>query len=123
MASLLAMEFAKRDLSFPSDCIAAFASVLVSLEPHFPGGFLFGMPELWFDIALLWEPADRFLEDRFRGDEVACAPSWSWARWKGNINFHAWEMATEYLIGDESMRPRLFSGPVFANVPEERRNI
>jgi hypothetical protein len=30
-------------------------------------------------------------------------------------------MATEFLVVDESMRPKLFSGPVFANVPEETK--
>jgi len=117
----LTLQFAKRDLSFASDCIAAFSGVLVSLEPHFPGGFLFGMPELWFDIALLWEPADVFLTDRFGRDEVACAPSWSWARWKGNINFHAWDMAVAFLVMDENMRPKLFDGPIMSKVPEETK--
>ncbi|KAN0092491.1 HET domain containing protein [Hyaloscypha variabilis] len=119
----LALKFAKRELTFPSDCIAAFSGILIYLEPHFPGGFLFGMPELWFDIALLWEPGDRFLEDRFQQDEIACIPSWSWARWKGNINFHAWEMATQYVVVDENMCPKLFDGPIFSNVPEESKEV
>jgi hypothetical protein len=113
------MEFAKRELTFPSDCIAAFSGILIYLEPHFPGGFLFGMPELWFDIALLWEPDDRFLEDRFQQDEVACVPSWSWARWKGNINFHTWGMATQYVVVDENMRPNPFGGPLFSHASEK----
>lgn len=115
----LALEFAKRELTFPSDCITAFSGILTYLEPHFPGGFLFGMPELWFDIALLWEPNDRFLEDRFQQDKVACVPSWSWARWKGNINFHTWGMATQYVVVDENMRPKLFDGPSFSNFSKE----
>lgn len=117
----LASEFAKRELTYPSDCIAAISGVIAYLEPHFPGGFLFGMPELWFDIALLWEPGDNFLEDRFRQDEVACVPSWSWARWKGNINFRAWGMATGYVVMDENMRPKFFNRPEFRDVPEKAK--
>jgi hypothetical protein len=101
----LALQYATRELTFSSDSMQAFSGVLAYLEPHFPGGFLFGMSELWFDIALLWEPSDIYLLDRFKEDETTCVPTWSWARWRGNINFHPWGMSTQYVFLDEKQDP------------------
>ena len=45
-----------RSLTFESDVLDAFASVAEALTHVFPGGFHCGLPEMFFDIALLWQP-------------------------------------------------------------------
>lgn len=45
-----------RHLTFDCDILPAFAGISNTLRPSFPGGFLFGMPEIFLDIALLWRP-------------------------------------------------------------------
>jgi hypothetical protein len=46
--------FMVRELGFPCDSLDAFAGIIGVLERFMPGGFYYGLPELYFDIALLW---------------------------------------------------------------------
>lgn len=65
------------------------------------------MPEMFFDIALLWCP-----EDTGSGEMVPETnnskvlfqyhPSWSWTAWRGRANFDVWDMSSEYLKRRES---------------------
>jgi hypothetical protein len=48
--------FNRRQLTYPEDAVFAFTGLLNVFSQTFTGGFLFGMPEAFFDIALLWEP-------------------------------------------------------------------
>ncbi|KAJ4127709.1 hypothetical protein NW768_007981 [Fusarium equiseti] len=45
-----------RDLSYQKDGLSACLGILNRLEPAFPGGFIFGLPRIYFDHALLWQP-------------------------------------------------------------------
>ncbi|CZR52493.1 uncharacterized protein PAC_02370 [Phialocephala subalpina] len=95
-------EFALRELTYPCDSLDALAGVLGALEASFPEGFLFGLPEVCFDIALLWQSRG-ILEDRVslaqtEGKPTRDLPSWSWARWKGPLDFTALEAAAECLF-------------------------
>jgi hypothetical protein len=86
----LVENYSKRTLSFPCDSISAFAGIVTTLRGSFPGGFLFGLPETYFDIALLWQPGvpvqDRCRLARLAGRPVEPLPSWSWCRWQGALN-------------------------------------
>ena len=44
------------------------------------GGFLFGLPQQFFDAALLWVPKENLIR---REDMKTALPSWSWAGWTG----------------------------------------
>lgn len=98
----LVEEFVERELTYPCDSLDAFAGVLDALGASFPGGFLFGLPEICFDIGLLWQPkgmlSDRRSLAQADSKPVADIPSWSWARWKGPLDFSAWEAAAECLF-------------------------
>jgi hypothetical protein len=81
-------------LTYHCDSLNAFSGVL-GFHQHTFGSFHYGLSELAFDLALLWQPKSE-LEDRkvlARDDsqQVSPLPSWSWARWKGQINFAAFD--------------------------------
>lgn len=95
-------EFSLRDLSYPCDSLNAVAGILGALEASFPGGFLFGLPEVCFDIALLWQSGgileDRILLAKSEDKPIEVLPSWSWTRWKGSLDFTMWDAAAECLF-------------------------
>ncbi|KAF2095221.1 hypothetical protein NA57DRAFT_79709 [Rhizodiscina lignyota] len=68
----LVTSYNDRLLTYQTDVIKAFSAILNSLSLSFPGGFCHGMPEFYFDFALLWKP--NYPTKRRRGP----FPSWSW---------------------------------------------
>ena len=69
----LLSEYNIRDLTYPGDALPAVSGLLAVLSRNFEGGFLYGLPEQYFDIALSWR-----LCTLYRGDEsaaeTACRP-------------------------------------------------
>lgn len=67
------------------------------LSYSFNEGLICGLPELFFDIALLWHPAKEIA----RRQRFICItaenslPSWSWAGWCGKIDPRSW--STDYV--------------------------
>lgn len=55
--SSLAGDFNRRQLRYPQDCLSAMAGMLPCYEKVFTGGFLCGLPETFFDVAMLWHAA------------------------------------------------------------------
>jgi hypothetical protein len=84
--------FNQRELTFSKDVFDAFAGVSAVMGQQFRGGFHFGLPQLFFDAALLWQPGeDGPLKRRVSettGDILRDLPSWSWVGWKGTFNWH-----------------------------------
>ena len=68
-----------RLLTYQTDGLNAFSAILHALGRSFQGGFLHGMPELFFDFAMLWKPL--YPQKRRNGP----FPSWSWVSWEGNV--------------------------------------
>jgi len=67
-----------RDLTFQSDAFKAFTGIMDALSPFYRSGFLFGIPELFFDLGLLWiGKIDAVWRPGF--------PSWSWLGWQTSI--------------------------------------
>jgi hypothetical protein len=46
----------EREFTYPEDALAAFAGITSVIEGKFEGGFLCGLPEIFFDVCLLWRP-------------------------------------------------------------------
>jgi len=46
-------EYNVKQLTYPEDALYAFAGIASSLCPPFKGGFVSGLPVLYFDLALL----------------------------------------------------------------------
>ncbi|KAF2197965.1 HET-domain-containing protein [Delitschia confertaspora ATCC 74209] len=78
--------FTKRYFTYAKDAIFGFAGIASILGQGFDGGFLYGLPETLFDVALLWQP-DSVLERRLPANSLSDwqAPSWSWMGWRGDI--------------------------------------
>lgn len=92
-------EFNRRRLSYPEDALDAFGGVLATLSTAFVGGFICGLPAMFFDAALLWyseSPLERRLARRLDDDTEGAStgpmpPSWAWAAWGGKIAFPSCE--------------------------------
>jgi Heterokaryon incompatibility protein (HET) len=94
-------EFNSRDLSFEKDVPNAFAGILTIMGRKFDGGFFYGLPQLSFDFALLWQP-DRWNTQSVRrrvsettGDILPSLPSWSWFGWKGKLEWPMYWQSVE----------------------------
>jgi hypothetical protein len=88
--------FNDRCLTYPQDVLRAFAGISAMLHRTYPGGLIFGHPEFFFDISLLWTTmtsvARRHPSSRpaARGPEhgpYGHIPSWSWMGWHGSLSF------------------------------------
>ena len=104
----LVQQFNKRDLTFEKDAIDAFRGVEGAIIQSFPFGFLFGLPQFFFDVALLWQP-DTKLQRRDAG--TMHLPSWSWVGWRGEIETLLWDVCDdlpyhkEYPLATVSIQP------------------
>lgn len=72
-----------RDLTYSGDGLSACSGMLNRLARSFPGGFIYGLPKLAIDHALLWQPLRRC----YRRKGLATGtdfpfPSWSWCGWQ-----------------------------------------
>ncbi|KAH7357309.1 heterokaryon incompatibility protein-domain-containing protein [Rhexocercosporidium sp. MPI-PUGE-AT-0058] len=106
----LVQMFNQRDLTFERDVIDAFAGVEAVGRPSFPFGFLLGMPQLFFDIALLWQPEKRLV--RRDKDPSYYLPSWSWAGWKGEIETQLWDICNDLLYNEKYPLPEVTIEPL-----------
>jgi len=81
----LVSSYLKRRLTYEEDILRAFSGILGALRGSMSGGFLFGLPQEFFDAALLWIPKEHLTrrKDVGNGIEKYALPSWSWAGWKG----------------------------------------
>ncbi|KAM3071685.1 hypothetical protein ACMFMG_009557 [Clarireedia jacksonii] len=92
--------YMRRDLTYPEDRLRAFAGILKALEPKFHGGFVCGLPVLWLDTALLWQPysVDYPREnDQSFGKLQPEIPSWSWASFSGTLDGISRSYYVEYM--------------------------
>jgi hypothetical protein len=87
-------DYNEKDLRYPEDALPGITGMLAVLSRSFEGGFLFGIPEMFFHRALAWTPywahtelERRKLSDRPRQDQLPAGqlPSWSWIGWKGLV--------------------------------------
>lgn len=92
--------FNVKRLSHPEDVLRAFAGITYSLNSIFDGGFLCGLPVMFFDMALLWRPYGP-LERRIPTNSAvkSCLPSWSWAGWRGEVDPKSWLTGCDYKPG------------------------
>lgn len=70
--------YTHRQMRFESDRIPAFSGLAGILADQFDTRFLFGLPEKYLDLALLWAPRNRLISP-CRRDGLRGIPSWSWA--------------------------------------------
>lgn len=94
----------RRQLSFVSDTRAAFAGIESIIAPSFPGGFCYGLPEFFFDVALLWQPSRpmaRRTTASGSGDGDGYLPSWSCFGWHGSPDPLSYAAGEDYIASIE----------------------
>ncbi|XPT00690.1 hypothetical protein M3J09_009841 [Ascochyta lentis] len=86
------------NLRYQEDALPGITGLLAVLSRCFEGGFLFGIPEMFFHRALAWGPywphtelQRRTPSDRPRSVQLPPGhlPSWSWIGWEGSLNLGA----------------------------------
>ncbi|KAK2606603.1 hypothetical protein N8I77_005340 [Diaporthe amygdali] len=101
--SRLVADFNRRQLKYPQDCLSAIQGILPCYNKVFKGGFLCGLPEMFFDVALLWHPGgDLTRRERVEtGKRYKFAnellPSWSWVGWQGVVDFDDWSTGNDFV--------------------------
>lgn len=80
-------EYSKRELTFQHDKLDAVEGMFTAFKARFGPAVLWGIPEDFFDLALLW----RFLRgsslDRGLPRNTDLFPSWSWASWPSEVSY------------------------------------
>ena len=83
------------NLRYPEDALPGIIGLLSVMSRSFDGGFLYGIPEMFFDRALAWRPywPHTEIQRRIQSDRPELArlphshlPSWSWIGWKGMVD-------------------------------------
>lgn len=82
-------EYNKRHLRYGEDALPGISGIFAVLSRTFEGGFLYGIPEMFFDLYLGWAPSDNMERRVSSGrtfeshQSVPSLPSWSWVSWRG----------------------------------------
>lgn len=105
------------DLRYEEDALPGIMGLLSVISRSFSGGFLYGIPETYFDRALGWRPVwphthlvRRKASDRpSRLNSASELPSWSWVGWQGLVT-----------LGDEAARINHRSSAISETVPVTR---
>ncbi|KAI1865308.1 uncharacterized protein JN550_008356 [Neoarthrinium moseri] len=91
---LIVSHYNGRNLRYDEDALPGIRGLLAILSRSFTGGFLYGIPEMFFDRALGWEPSfgdtnlrrrdpsKRPKHEQLLSDSL---PSWSWIGWQGLV--------------------------------------
>ena len=100
--------FNVRDFSYTKDALFAFFGISYMLGAiAFDDGFHFGLPEAFFDMALLWTPRNSTALTRrtsTSSDLLAAdwtLPSWTWMGWQGPIYMPNWYRELETDPGND----------------------
>ena len=81
--SALVESYNSRHLTFVEDALYASSGIISALCPDY-GGIYFGLPEMYFDLALSWQPLAKVL--RRISSQGMIFPSWSWVGWHGPVD-------------------------------------
>lgn len=93
-------EFNTRHFTNPKNVVPAFAGITTVLTHSFRGGFLYGLPVIFFDRGLCWQPGHtptmpsaKFQRRKPRGSLTGATnplPSWSWMGWVTNVDYRSY---------------------------------
>lgn len=128
-------EYNDLDLRYDEDALPGISGLLSVLSRSFMGGFLYGIPETFFDQALGWTTCvhdGNVLTRRTTSDRpshlkfTAGLPSWSWIGWKGP----AWVRhdtvclnSQDTLVSETFPITQWFTGSSPHTRPQDRRKI
>ncbi|CZR61750.1 uncharacterized protein PAC_11647 [Phialocephala subalpina] len=105
--SELLRDYNRRNFTHPQDALFAASGITTALSRTFYGGFICGLPLMFLDVALCWQPTGK-CERRVAstsGDPTELGlPSWSWVGWKCEPDHRAWENGCDYVKRSPSLR-------------------
>jgi ankyrin repeat protein len=108
----LVTQYNFRSLTYPQDALPAISGILNTLHRGFTSGFVGGLPRLFLDVALLWQPFTKATRRIARegGSTATCGnlPSWSWVGWNCQIDPSSLRTGLAYLH-DKVYRSRISS--------------
>ena len=84
----LISEYSARQMSYSTDALNAIEGVLAYLKSRFPGGFAYGLPYAYLNMALIWEPFGPVKRRRHPTSGAPIFPSWSWAGWECKVSYN-----------------------------------
>lgn len=90
-----------RNLTYSEDAMPAISGVINALTQGFPGGFLSGLPVLFLDSSLLWQPlvkAKRRVHSSVGHKMSSPLPSWSWVGWQCLVDPVSLESGLDYEV-------------------------
>jgi hypothetical protein len=76
-----------RDLTYEEDALSAIWGLLAVMCRSFEGGFLQGLPIMFFDVAMRWRPLHEVERRKPAAQDGTRPPlpAWSWIGWKGHV--------------------------------------
>lgn len=96
-----------RNLTYAQDALPAISGVFDALTRGFLGGFVSGLPAIFLDSTLLWQPLAK-AKRRVCSDEKPelspPLPSWSWAGWQCLVDPESLESGLDYEVRDGIFR-------------------
>ncbi|TDZ24387.1 Nipped-B-like protein B [Colletotrichum orbiculare MAFF 240422] len=98
----IAMDYSARRVTLMSDTMRALRGITTVLDKSYAGGFVFGMPVCFLDIAMLWQPR-AMVRRRMMIQPVTGLnplPSWSWLGWHYDgvpADMTLWRAACDYV--------------------------
>ncbi|OBS29575.1 hypothetical protein FPOA_03513 [Fusarium poae] len=131
-----------RSLTFEEDTLPAISGLLSVFSRSFEGGFLYGIPEMFFEHSLGWRRPwwykeglrRRVVSGRPTKNQFAFSglPSWSWLGWKGHVELRyqtAVRVRSDYIPFSIDGRHRIEEAfpitewytSVYASDPPQRR--
>ncbi|KAF7547506.1 hypothetical protein G7046_g8977 [Stylonectria norvegica] len=112
----IAMDYSARKLTVVDDTLRAFSPITHVLSRSFPGGFMYGMPLMFLDIAMLWRPHASIRRRAL--SRPPFLPSWSWMGWWFDnipVDLTLWRIAADYVeeskIGKRGQDTKRFRSP------------
>jgi hypothetical protein len=100
--------YSSRVFSFESDALNAFRGMQSTMREEIRGRFVNGLPETYFDHALLWVlsgPLRRRYQPPKEGESAhpeALFPSWTWVVWAGEVSYMLTRLSSRILLTDFS---------------------
>jgi hypothetical protein len=101
----LVQKYNTRVFTFPEDVLAAFDGLISRIGGTFGGGFLWGLPEMFFDVALLWRMEGLNRRNPSRLSSISHIPSWTWMAVQGYFPLSCWKSGSNYIFG--SLKPTI----------------
>ena len=106
----IASDYSGRRVTSVDDTLKAFSGITHVMSRIFPGGFVYGMPLMFLDIALMWRPNASIR--RRAVTRPPFLPSWTWMGWWFDgvpVDLTLWRAATDYVEDTKPVRTGLSS--------------